>query len=216
MASNYASKMLQSLLTSTPLSTYRLQLALSDKFDPVSARLIELSFMQRKDRATRQEPRTVSACKVSAGERSFLVEVVVYGGIKGGEFLQTSDMPETLHRAFSSSERKVRVLGAIVEPPARLLFFEHVQFSEYRVVRRKTIRQDLFGTTIALHKLLDIFQYSMLILAFCDNHLQHSAFVVDGVPKVRPPAVDLHKDLIQMPLPFRVCSQFLNTLYSEF
>ncbi len=44
---------------------------------------------------------------ISAGERSFLVEVVVDGGMDGGEFLQTSHAPKPLHRAFASSERKV-------------------------------------------------------------------------------------------------------------
>ncbi|CUH41240.1 hypothetical protein RUM4293_00108 [Ruegeria atlantica] len=67
---------------------------------------------------------------VPAGERSFLVEVVVDRGMDGGEFLQTSHAPETLHRALTSSKRQVRVLDSVVEPPARLLFFECTQFSE--------------------------------------------------------------------------------------
>ncbi len=67
---------------------------------------------------------------VSAGERSFLVEVVVDGGMDGGEFLQTSHTPETLHRTFASSKRQVRILNPVIEPPARLLFFECTQLSE--------------------------------------------------------------------------------------
>ncbi len=66
----------------------------------------------------------------SAGERSFLVEVIEDGGMDGGEFLQTSHAPETLHRAFTPSKRQVRVLDAVVEPPARLLFFERAKLSE--------------------------------------------------------------------------------------
>ncbi|SFO43283.1 hypothetical protein SAMN04487859_1551, partial [Roseovarius lutimaris] len=33
-----------------------------------------------------------------------------------GEFLQTSQTPEAGHGAFSSSERLMRILGAIVQP----------------------------------------------------------------------------------------------------
>ncbi len=39
----------------------------------------------------------------------------------GGEFLQGLYIPELLHRSFSSSERLVRILSAIVEPPTTLL-----------------------------------------------------------------------------------------------
>ncbi len=67
---------------------------------------------------------------VPAGERSFLVEVVVDRGMDGGEFLQTSHAPESLHRAFASSKRQVRVLDAVVEPPSRLLRLERAQLSE--------------------------------------------------------------------------------------
>ena len=90
----------------------------------------------------------------SAGERSFLVEVVVDGGMDGGEFLQTSHPPETLHGAFPSSERQVRILNAIVEPPASSLLFHRSYFSERRLVGSETIRDDLFSTSVSLHQFL--------------------------------------------------------------
>lgn len=41
----------------------------------------------------------------SVVEASVLVEVVEDGGTDGGEFLQTSHLPEARHRPFSSSQR---------------------------------------------------------------------------------------------------------------
>ncbi len=103
---------------------------LSEEFEPVSVCHETASLS-----GTKLTPlaKSGAACQlegVSAGQRSSLVEVVVDGGMDGGEFLQASHSPETLHGAFASSERQVRVLDAVVEPPARPLFFERTQFSE--------------------------------------------------------------------------------------
>src|SRR5690606_25891033 len=58
---------------------------------------------------------------IPAGETSAKVEVVVDGRVDGGEHLQTSHPPEPKHRALTSSERKMRVLGAVVVPTPRAL-----------------------------------------------------------------------------------------------
>ena len=50
-----------------------------------------------------------------------VTDVFVDRGLAGGEFLQRPFVPEPLHRSFSSSERLVGILGAIVEPPTTLL-----------------------------------------------------------------------------------------------
>ena len=44
---------------------------------------------------------------VSGVEMSFLIEEVVDGGMNGGEFLQTSHLPETEHGPFSSSKQEM-------------------------------------------------------------------------------------------------------------
>ncbi len=54
---------------------------------------------------------------VAAIEVAGTVEVVVNRGMGGGEFLQGFHVPEPRHRPLSSSERLMRVLGSIVEPP---------------------------------------------------------------------------------------------------
>jgi hypothetical protein len=44
------------------------------------------------------------------------------GRVNCDELLQTSHSPEALHGPFSSSERDLRFLDPVVQPPARLLF----------------------------------------------------------------------------------------------
>jgi hypothetical protein len=58
---------------------------------------------------------------IATVEMAVLVEVVVERGMGGGEFLQGLYVSEPRHRSFSSSERLVRILGSIVEPPTALL-----------------------------------------------------------------------------------------------
>jgi hypothetical protein len=68
-----------------------------------------------------QSSRAVLFENVAAVKVAVLVEVVVDRGLGGGEFLQGLYVPEPRHRSFSSSERLVRMLGSIVEPPTALL-----------------------------------------------------------------------------------------------
>jgi hypothetical protein len=56
----------------------------------------------------------------AAVEMAVLVEVIVERGVNGGEFLKRLDISELGHRPFSTSERLMRVLGAIVEPATAL------------------------------------------------------------------------------------------------
>ncbi len=148
---------------------------------------------------------------ISACERSFLVEVVVDGGMDGCEFLQTSHPPETLHRAFASSERKVRVLDAVVEPPARLLFFGSTKLSESGPTRCEAIRDDVFRFTVPLHQFLEEFQCRLLVSAFGNDGFQHFALMINGPPKIMPLTIYLHENLVNVPLPFGERAQLLNT-----
>ncbi len=58
---------------------------------------------------------------IAVVEVAVVVEVVVDRSMDGSEFLQGLDVPELRHRSFSSPERLVGILGAIVEPPTTLL-----------------------------------------------------------------------------------------------
>ncbi len=133
----------------------------------------------------------------------------------GGEFLQTSHAPESLHRAFASSKRQVRILDAVVEPPARTLFFKRAHFSERSLVGSEAICDDLFGATVSLHQFLKEFQCCSFVSAFGDNGFQHLTFVIDSPPKIMPLAIHLHENLVNVPLPFGEGAQLLHTLSSD-
>ncbi len=139
---------------------------------------------------------------VSAGERSFLVEMVVDGGMDGGEFLQTSHAPKTLHGAFASSKRQMRILDAVVEPPARLLFFERAQFCERSLVGSEAICDDLFGATVPFHQFLEEFQCRLLVSTLRDDGLKHFTFLIDRTPEVVAFTVHFHEYFVYVPLPF--------------
>ncbi len=77
--------------------------------------------------------------------------MVVDGGMDGGELLQTSHVLDTFHGAFSSSECQARILGAVVEPPARSLFFERNQFSERSLAGSGAVGDFFLNLTLPLH-----------------------------------------------------------------
>ncbi len=52
------------------------------------------------------------------------------------------------------------------------------------------------------HQFPEEYQCSPAIAPFRDVTLEHFAFVIDDPPQVVPHAVDLHENLVQMPLPF--------------
>ncbi len=109
----------------------------------------------------------------------------------------------------------MRVLNAVIEPPARLLFFKRAHFSERSLVGSEAISDDRFGTTVPLHQFLSEFQCCSFVSAFADNGFQHLVLMIDGPPEVVSLAIHLHKNLVQVPLPFGERAQLLNTLSSN-
>ncbi len=144
-----------------------------------------------------------------------MIEVVVDGGVDGGELLKTSHEPEPLHGPFSSSKRKMRVLNPVVEPPARRLFFGGAKLSKSGSIGGEAIGDDLFRLSMALHEFPEEFQRGPLVSSFCDHRLQDFSFVVHGPPEVVPLAVDLHEELVDVPFPFGVGAELLNPLPSD-
>ncbi len=109
---------------------------------------------------------------------------------------------ETLHRAFASSKREVRILDAVVEPPARPLFFKRFHFSERSLVGSEAICEDLLGATVPLNQFLEEFQCCSFVSTLRDDGLKHFTFVIDGTPEVVAFAVHFHEYFVQMPLQF--------------
>ncbi len=77
------------------------------------------------------------------------------------------------------------------------------------------VGHDLFGATVPFHQFLKEFQCCSFVSAFGDNGFQHLALVINNPPQIVSPAIHLHKDLVDVPFPFRVCLQLLNSLLSD-
>ena len=107
------------------------------------------------------------------------------------------------------------VLHTVVEPPARLLLVGRTQLSKCCFVRCKTIGNDLFNLTVALHQFPEEIQSGALVSSLCDNNLQNLAFMIHGPPEAVSLAIDLHEDLVDVPLPLGVRPQLLNTFSSD-
>lgn len=70
--------------------------------------------------------------------------------------------------------------------------------------------------TVTLHGFPEEFQRCFAIPALRDIAFQHLALVIHGTPKVMRLAINLHKCLIQMPLPVRVCVHLLNSFAADY
>ena len=132
-----------------------------------------------------------------------LIEVIVDRGMDGGEFLQGLYIPEPRHRSFSSSERLVRILGSIVEPPTAFLIGSVADRLHRRSVRPRPVGYEQFRPAITLHRALQELQRRPAIPALRRENLKHLAFVIHCTPKVMRLAVDPDEHLIQVPTPLR-------------
>jgi hypothetical protein len=126
--------------------------------------------------------------------------------MNGNKFLQTSHLPKAEHRPFSSSKWQVRILSPVVLPAARLLLGRIANDLHRCAIGTKFIRHDHFWIATAFHRFSYEFQRCFTIPAPCDVALQLLTFVINGPPKVMCNSINLHKNLIQMPLPVRVSS----------
>lgn len=135
----------------------------------------------------------------SGGEVAFLVEVVVDGAVKGGEFLQGPHAPEAQHRPFSSSERLMAVLGAVVEPATCLAFADGAETPRRRAAGGQPIHDDGFGWTVPAERFAQEFQCRCLVAGPGQVAFKHLAFVIDGPPQVMLHTIDLHEHLVEVP-----------------
>ena len=100
----------------------------------------KLEISSRKLAPCSERGGTVLFEDIAAVEVTVLVEVIVDRSMGGGEFLEGLYVSELRHRAFSSSERLVGILGPIVEPlPAYLTIHDSNDF------HRGTVRAKAVG-----------------------------------------------------------------------
>jgi hypothetical protein len=79
-----------------------LRRVLPDEFELVCVRTVSLPFCHAETTPLGESGGAVLLENVSAGEAAFLVEMVEDGRVDGGEFLQTSHAPKSLHRPLPS------------------------------------------------------------------------------------------------------------------
>ena len=95
----------------------------------------------------------------------------------------------------------MRVFRAIVRPAVGFLLVTDTEFTEGSPVRSQAISHYLLGVTVPLQRFLQEFQRGLLVPTLRHETLENLALVIDGPPKVVLLAMDLHKDLVQMPTP---------------
>ena len=113
---------------------------------------------------------------------AFVAEVVMDRGTDGGEFLQGLYVPEIGHCRFPSSERLVRVLGPVVEPPTAGPGGRIADHSHRSSVGRKPVRDDRSRPAITLHRAFQKPECSPAIPPFRCKNLKHFPFVVNRTP----------------------------------
>ena len=121
--------------------------------------------------------------------------------MNGGEFLQTSHLPETEHGPLSSSKRQVRVLGAIVEPTEGFLSTGIANDLHGGAIGPQFVGHDNLRLDVTPHGFPEEFQRCFAILALRHIAFQQFSFVINCTPKLMRLAVDLHENLVQVPLP---------------
>ena len=141
---------------------------------------------------------------VAATKVAFEVDVIVDGGLDGGELLETLHRPESVHGFLSSPSWLMRVFSPVVAPPPRLLTAGTPELTERGLVAAQLVGHDHVRAPIPLHCLAQKLQCCFAIPALRDIRLKDFALVIDGAPKIMKLAVDANEHLVQMPDPVRV------------
>src|SRR5271157_2561340 len=134
-------------------------------------------------------------------EMTFLIEVVVDMSMNCAEFLERLGASEPLHGSLSSSKRLMRVFHPIVEATTNLVAIDVADLAHRSGIGGKPVGDDAPRPAIFHHDPLQKLQRRGLVPLRGDHCFQNLAFVIDSPPEIAELAVDLHKDLIQMPAP---------------
>ena len=86
-----------------------------------------------------------------AVEMSFLVKMVLDGGVDGNELLQTSHLSEAEHGPFPPSNWQVRILSPVIQPAANFLSVSVANDLHRSPVRAKFVGYDNLRRAKAFH-----------------------------------------------------------------
>jgi len=109
----------------------------------------------------------------------------------------------------------VAVLGPVVEVTTDLLAVAIPYVFQRGAIRAKSVRDDLSWCAVSLHCFLQKGKCSLLIPGLGNVALEHLTFMIDGTPEVMLVPVDLHENLIEMPLPLSMLTHVGGALRSD-
>jgi hypothetical protein len=131
---------------------------------------------------------------------SLNVERVVGGCVSGEKSLLGPDVLETLHLAFSSSGRLMRILRSIVAPSTAFMTLCDSKMTSCCPVGALVICDELvWDKAIFLQKLAHQFKRRPLVASGLDQNVEHFALGIHGSPEVDQATIDLEIDLVEMP-----------------
>ena len=129
------------------------------------------------------------------------VEEIVERGMSRGEFLQVAHPSKPAHRAFPPAQGQVTILRSVVEMTTDLLAVAISYLFHCGTIRPKPVRDDRSWRSVSLPGFLQKPKCSGLIPGFGDVTFEYFTFVIDSPPEIVLDAINLHKDLIKVPLP---------------
>ena len=108
---------------------------------------------------------------------------------------------EPLLLAFSSADRQVRILDAVVlSEPARPVQVPQIQLIQSCSVPRQTVGRDrLRLDRLVVYEVPQKSDRSLCVPSSLDHKVEDLAFVVNGPPKVHPLAANPADHLVQVP-----------------
>ena len=129
------------------------------------------------------------------------VEGVVDCGVSGEEPLGGGLGFEPLLLAFSSSDREMGVLNAVVFPqPTRPVQMPKIQLIKGHAVRRQTVGRDhLRLYRLIMQQASEKPQRRLCVPPALDYEVQDLALVIDGARQIHPPSADPADHLVQVP-----------------
>src|SRR5208282_1201895 len=114
--------------------------------------------------------------------------------------LRGSHAFETLHLAFSSSGRLMRILRSIVAPSTAFMAFSDSKITGCSSIRTQIICDELVGDkAIFLQQLAHQFGCRPLVPPGLDQHVEDFALGIHSAPEVDQATIDPEIDLIEMP-----------------
>ena len=131
------------------------------------------------------------------------------GRVKGEKSLRRPHALETLHLAFSSPGRLMRIFRPFVAPSSGVMPTLDPEITCSGAVRPQFVRDHcLWQKAIFLQELAHQFQRCGLIPLGLDQHVQNLSFTINGSPEIDQASIALQIGFVEMPYSVRLRPAF--------